>query len=157
MFWRSRKLVSGTCIDCVHELENQSLSNLCVSESNEIMPCAEAHVYSVCQHHCFRLADIQFSSFNNWKHTPVSLSVGWQILGADNPHFFVSTPVFNWQLLLCHLQTSVKDGIPSDSSSSISSLVDASSNAKGENDHESVGEQGVYHPPTSCYNYYYPG
>ncbi|XP_062176582.1 YTH domain-containing protein ECT4 isoform X3 [Alnus glutinosa] len=50
-----------------------------------------------------------------------------------------------------------KDGVPTDSTSSLSSLVDATSSSKGETDHGSVGEHGVYHPPTSCYNYYYPG
>uniref|UniRef100_A0A5B6ZBB6 YTH domain-containing family protein n=1 Tax=Davidia involucrata TaxID=16924 RepID=A0A5B6ZBB6_DAVIN len=49
-----------------------------------------------------------------------------------------------------------KDGIPSDSTSLVSSLGDATSSIKGETDHESVAEQGVYYPPTSCYNYYYP-
>ncbi|KAF5448122.1 hypothetical protein F2P56_028685 [Juglans regia] len=50
-----------------------------------------------------------------------------------------------------------KDEILSKSTSSIPSLANANSSTKGETDHESVGEQGVYHPPTSCYNYYYPG
>uniref|UniRef100_A0A5B6ZAN3 YTH domain-containing family protein n=1 Tax=Davidia involucrata TaxID=16924 RepID=A0A5B6ZAN3_DAVIN len=50
-----------------------------------------------------------------------------------------------------------KDGIPSDSTSLVSSLGDATSSIKGETDHESIAEQGVYYPPTSCYNYYYPG
>lgn len=50
-----------------------------------------------------------------------------------------------------------KDGLPSDSVSSISSSGDATSSFKVETDQESVAEQGVYYPPTSCYNYYYPG
>ncbi|XP_009355299.2 YTH domain-containing protein ECT3 isoform X1 [Pyrus x bretschneideri] len=49
-----------------------------------------------------------------------------------------------------------KDGIPSDSKS-MSALLDATSSIKGETDQVSVGEHGVYYPPTSCYNYYYPG
>ncbi|KAA8536586.1 hypothetical protein F0562_029064 [Nyssa sinensis] len=50
-----------------------------------------------------------------------------------------------------------KDGIPSNSSPFISSPGDAPSTVKGETKQESVAEQGVYYPPTSCYNYYYPG
>ncbi|KAM3714777.1 hypothetical protein ACJW31_01G359300 [Castanea mollissima] len=50
-----------------------------------------------------------------------------------------------------------KDGIPSDSTSYVSSTMDATSSTKGETDHKSVGEHGEYHPPTSCYNYYFPG
>ncbi|RVW75873.1 YTH domain-containing family protein 2 [Vitis vinifera] len=50
-----------------------------------------------------------------------------------------------------------KDGIPSDSTSSLTSSGDATASVKGETDQESVAEQGVYYPPTSCYNYYYPG
>ncbi|GMY05064.1 YTH domain-containing protein ECT1 isoform X1 [Fagus crenata] len=50
-----------------------------------------------------------------------------------------------------------KDGIPSDSTSSMPSSMNATSGTKGETDHKSVGEHGVYHPPTSCYNYYFPG
>ncbi|KAA8545466.1 hypothetical protein F0562_020250 [Nyssa sinensis] len=49
-----------------------------------------------------------------------------------------------------------KDGAPSDSPFPISSSHDATSSIKGETDQESVAEQGVYYPPTSCYNYYYP-
>jgi hypothetical protein len=67
------------------------------------------------------------------------------------------TLVFTWKLFSCLLQASGKDGVPTDSTSSLSSLVDATSSSKGETDHGSVGEHGVYHPPTSCYNYYYPG
>ncbi|XP_015875839.3 YTH domain-containing protein ECT4 isoform X1 [Ziziphus jujuba] len=52
---------------------------------------------------------------------------------------------------------SLKDGIPSDLTSSISSSGDVTSIIKGETDQESVGEHGVQNPPTSCYNYYYPG
>ncbi|XP_062027379.1 YTH domain-containing protein ECT3-like isoform X1 [Rosa rugosa] len=50
-----------------------------------------------------------------------------------------------------------KDGIPYDAISSMSSSRDATDSMKGETDQESVGEHGVYYPPTSCYNYYYPG
>lgn len=39
----------------------------------------------------------------------------------------------------------------------MSSSRDATYSIKGETDQESVGEHGVYYPPTSCYNYYYPG
>lgn len=55
------------------------------------------------------------------------------------------------------LQASLKDGIPSDLTSSISSPGDVTSVIKGETHQESVGEHGVQNPPTSCYNYYYPG
>ncbi|XP_050378061.1 YTH domain-containing protein ECT3-like isoform X2 [Argentina anserina] len=50
-----------------------------------------------------------------------------------------------------------KEGIPYDSISSISASRDANYSIKGETVQESVGEHGVYYPPTSCYNYYYPG
>ncbi|KAM0972496.1 hypothetical protein ACFX19_020505 [Malus domestica] len=49
-----------------------------------------------------------------------------------------------------------KDGIPSDSKS-MSPLLDVTSSIKSETDQVSVGEHGAYYPPTSCYNYYYPG
>ncbi|KAI8555013.1 hypothetical protein RHMOL_Rhmol05G0141200 [Rhododendron molle] len=48
------------------------------------------------------------------------------------------------------------DGTPSVLTSSLS-LGDATSSIKVETDQESVAEQGVYHPPTSCYDHYYPG
>ncbi|PSS00290.1 YTH domain-containing family protein like [Actinidia chinensis var. chinensis] len=41
--------------------------------------------------------------------------------------------------------------------SSISSSGDASSGIKSETGQESVAEQGVYYPTTSCYDYCYPG
>ncbi|KAL6176506.1 hypothetical protein ACLB2K_053139 [Fragaria x ananassa] len=50
-----------------------------------------------------------------------------------------------------------KEGKPYDSISSMTSSRDATHSIKGETDQESVGEHGVYYPPTSCYNYYYPG
>ena len=50
-----------------------------------------------------------------------------------------------------------KDGTPSDSMPFLSSFGDAIVSVKDETDQESVAEQGVYYPPTSCYNYYYPG
>lgn len=53
-------------------------------------------------------------------------------------------------------QASGTDGTPSVLTSSISS-GDATSSIKGETGQESVAEQGVYYPPTSCYDYYYPG
>ncbi|XP_048232181.1 YTH domain-containing protein ECT1 [Ricinus communis] len=75
-----------------------------------------------------------------------------------------SDPAFK---LAGHDVASGKDGIPSYSSSSISSSGDATSNIKGEADgissikgeadKESVGVQNIYNPPTSNYNYYYPG
>ncbi|PON48769.1 YTH domain containing protein [Parasponia andersonii] len=49
-----------------------------------------------------------------------------------------------------------KDGVPSDLNSTISSSRDVSSSIKGEIDQQSVGEQGVYNPASSCYNFY-PG
>ncbi|KAG5548628.1 hypothetical protein RHGRI_014096 [Rhododendron griersonianum] len=48
------------------------------------------------------------------------------------------------------------DGTPSVLTSSIS-LGDATSSIKVETGQESVAEQCVYHPPTSCYDHYYPG
>ncbi|KAK6915932.1 YTH domain [Dillenia turbinata] len=51
---------------------------------------------------------------------------------------------------------SVKDGVSLDSGSTISSLGNIAATMKGEADQESAAEQGVYHPPTSFYNYYYP-
>ncbi|KDP42440.1 hypothetical protein JCGZ_00237 [Jatropha curcas] len=69
--------------------------------------------------------------------------------------------------LAAHDVASGKDGIPSDSTSPICSLGDATSNANGEGDgtstikgeanQELAGEQSIYNPPTSSYNYYYPG
>ncbi|XP_062083780.1 YTH domain-containing protein ECT3 isoform X2 [Humulus lupulus] len=50
-----------------------------------------------------------------------------------------------------------KDGVPSELTSSISSSKDVTSSIKGEIDQQSVGEHGVYNPPSSCDNYYYPG
>ncbi|CAL5401719.1 unnamed protein product [Camellia sinensis] len=50
-----------------------------------------------------------------------------------------------------------KGGTPTVLSSSISSSGDAISSMKGETGQESVAEQGVYYPPTSYDNYYYPG
>ncbi|XP_004288672.1 PREDICTED: uncharacterized protein LOC101300101 [Fragaria vesca subsp. vesca] len=50
-----------------------------------------------------------------------------------------------------------KEGKPYDAISSMTSSRDATHSIKGETDQESVGEHGVYYPPTSCYNYYYPG
>ncbi|KAI3445584.1 hypothetical protein Pfo_002249 [Paulownia fortunei] len=47
-----------------------------------------------------------------------------------------------------------KDGIPSDST--VSAVGDAMSGARVV-DQPSALEQGVYYPPTSCYDYYYPG
>ncbi|XP_073270195.1 uncharacterized protein [Primulina huaijiensis] len=44
----------------------------------------------------------------------------------------------------------VKDGGQSDSVTSVSGV-------KGAIDHSPVSEQGAYYPPTSCYDYYYPG
>lgn len=51
---------------------------------------------------------------------------------------------------------SKKGGVLSDSTPSMSSTGDATYSVKGETDQESVGEHGVYNPPTS-YNYYVPG
>ncbi|KAE8007931.1 hypothetical protein FH972_004486 [Carpinus fangiana] len=50
-----------------------------------------------------------------------------------------------------------KDGVPANSTSSLSLLADATSSTKGETDHGSVGEHGVHHSPTSSYSYFYPG
>ncbi|KAL7002063.1 YTH domain-containing protein [Sarracenia purpurea var. burkii] len=51
-----------------------------------------------------------------------------------------------------------KDGTPSVlNSSSISSSGDATTSIKGEIGQKSVAEQGVYYPPTSYYDYHYPG
>lgn len=50
-----------------------------------------------------------------------------------------------------------KDGVPSDVTSFISTSKDVTSSIKGTTDQGSVGEHGVYCPPSSCYNYYYPG
>ncbi|GLT61664.1 hypothetical protein SLA2020_343540 [Shorea laevis] len=50
---------------------------------------------------------------------------------------------------------SAKDGLPSDSVSVISS-ADATCGMKSESPRGLDGKQGV-NPPTSCYNYYYPG
>lgn len=60
-------------------------------------------------------------------------------------------------------QASGKDGIPSHSTTFICASgdakveVDGNSCIKGEADQESVGEHSVCNPPTSSYNYYYPG
>lgn len=48
-----------------------------------------------------------------------------------------------------------KDGIPIDATIPFSG--DAISTIKGETDQKPVAEQGVYYPPTSCYDYHYPG
>lgn len=50
----------------------------------------------------------------------------------------------------------VKDGIPSESVSSVSAGGSAVS-GKGSTDQPLTSEQGVYYPPTSRYDYYYPG
>ncbi|CAI9101555.1 OLC1v1038909C5 [Oldenlandia corymbosa var. corymbosa] len=50
-----------------------------------------------------------------------------------------------------------KDGIASDATSPLPLLGDAASGLKGDTDKKSDAEQGVYHPPASCYNYYIPG
>ncbi|XP_057990253.1 YTH domain-containing protein ECT4-like [Hevea brasiliensis] len=59
-----------------------------------------------------------------------------------------------------------KDGLPCgstsfscfsrDATSSTKGEVDGNSGIKGETDQESVGDLGIYNPPTSSYNYYYP-
>ncbi|KAL0335276.1 UNVERIFIED_CONTAM: YTH domain-containing protein ECT4 [Sesamum radiatum] len=49
-----------------------------------------------------------------------------------------------------------KDGIPSDSISSVSAASDTVSGSKVV-DQASALEHGVYYPATSCYDYYYPG
>lgn len=54
-------------------------------------------------------------------------------------------------------QAAKKDGIPSETTSSLTYSGDATSTVKGETGQQSVAEQGVYYPPTSCYYYYYPG
>ncbi|KAK2662177.1 hypothetical protein Ddye_000751 [Dipteronia dyeriana] len=56
-----------------------------------------------------------------------------------------------------HDVASGKDGIPSDSTPSMTSPVSATPSMKGEIEKESVGEHGAYNPPNGCYNYYYPG
>ena len=53
-------------------------------------------------------------------------------------------------------QPSGKLGMPSDSTSTISSSTYPSSGVKGESHQDLVGEPGV-NQPTSFYNYYYPG
>lgn len=50
-----------------------------------------------------------------------------------------------------------KDGIPSETTFSLTYSGDATSTIKGETGQQLVAEQGVYYPPTSCYYYYYPG
>lgn len=50
-----------------------------------------------------------------------------------------------------------KNGIASDTTSPLPSLGDAASGLKGGIDQTSDAEHGIHHPPTSCYNYYYPG
>ncbi|KAF2320028.1 hypothetical protein GH714_022228 [Hevea brasiliensis] len=59
-----------------------------------------------------------------------------------------------------------KDGLPCgstsfscfsrDATSNTKGEVDGNSGIKGETDQESVGDLGIYNPPTSSYNYYYP-
>ncbi|XP_057503234.1 YTH domain-containing protein ECT1-like isoform X6 [Actinidia eriantha] len=49
------------------------------------------------------------------------------------------------------------NGTPSILNSSMSSSGDATSGIKGETGQESAADQGVYYPPTSCYDYCYPG
>ncbi|XP_077231572.1 evolutionarily conserved C-terminal region 11 isoform X2 [Tasmannia lanceolata] len=50
------------------------------------------------------------------------------------------------------------DGGPSDSTACISLSRDATNNVKGGGpNQELVAEKGIYHPPTSCYGYCYPG
>ncbi|KAK4438362.1 YTH domain-containing protein ECT4 [Sesamum alatum] len=49
-----------------------------------------------------------------------------------------------------------KDGIPSNSISAVSAASDTVSGSKVV-DQASALEHGVYYPPTSCYDYYYPG
>ncbi|XP_057989234.1 uncharacterized protein LOC110661610 [Hevea brasiliensis] len=59
-----------------------------------------------------------------------------------------------------------KDGLPCgstsfscfsrDATSNNKGEVDGNSSIKGETDQESVGDLGIYNPPTSSYNYYYP-
>ncbi|XP_057990268.1 uncharacterized protein LOC131172765 [Hevea brasiliensis] len=43
-----------------------------------------------------------------------------------------------------------------DATSNTKGEVDGNSGIKGETDQESVGDLGIYNPPTSSYNYYYP-
>ncbi|KAI3448351.1 hypothetical protein Pfo_005016 [Paulownia fortunei] len=50
-----------------------------------------------------------------------------------------------------------KDGIPSDSILSVSTVGNATSGIKEAIDQPLASEQGVYYPPTSCYDYCYPG
>lgn len=59
----------------------------------------------------------------------------------------------------CNLRSPVfqgKDGLPSEAVSSVSAGANAVS-GKGATDQPLTSEQGVYYPPTSCYDYYYPG
>ncbi|KAH6805762.1 evolutionarily conserved C-terminal region 11 [Perilla frutescens var. frutescens] len=49
-----------------------------------------------------------------------------------------------------------KDGTPSESVPSVSAGGNVVS-GKGATDQPLTSEQGVYYPPTSCYDYYYPG
>ncbi|KAL3515718.1 hypothetical protein ACH5RR_022620 [Cinchona calisaya] len=51
---------------------------------------------------------------------------------------------------------SKKDGIASEAASPLPSLGDVTTGFKGDNQ-TSDAEKGVCYPPTSCYNYYYPG
>lgn len=73
------------------------------------------------------------------------------ILASGNPSNSLTASCFN-----VSSQASGTDGTPSVLTSSIS-LGDATSSIKVETGQESVAEQGVYHPPTSCYDHYYPG
>ncbi|XP_057780294.1 YTH domain-containing protein ECT1-like isoform X2 [Salvia miltiorrhiza] len=50
----------------------------------------------------------------------------------------------------------VKDGLPSESVSSVSAGANAAS-GKGATDQPVTSEQGAYYSPTNCYDYYYPG
>ncbi|KAL8540747.1 hypothetical protein ACS0TY_002103 [Phlomoides rotata] len=50
-----------------------------------------------------------------------------------------------------------RDGIPKGSVPFVSAAGNAASGAKDALDQQLASEQGVYYPPTSCYDYYYPG
>jgi hypothetical protein len=54
--------------------------------------------------------------------------------------FLSITLVFTWKLFSCFLQASGKDGVLTDSTSSLSLLVDATSSTKGDAHHGFTGQ-----------------